>query len=364
MESIIRSIFKAFTEIFSSGSIREPSVLHALRLATRISAFGVCNASYQLFRTIMVLDNLTDQHWEATRLAVYAAFRDYRHMADRGEPKEILKFLDYHVGLQGAKEDHGLYIDSALGSLARSHGLGPDPLTFECVRDFNWTSPSFVRGLRSVMRPFRPVRFQGSALALVALLSDSWFNCSVPVMEPEEMSEFCEHIATFMDCVDYRSDAKEMGVTILFGMLRSPEWRKHIVTRFWRVLAYYTQIRYTESVVWCLQNATELLKITRELHGCEGSKWWYGTLWFCYDKLDTTARDEVKRVAAEMLRDDGLSDLNTYLNLMQEELTRIRREINEFSDKWGQLPICRNLQARLITAGGNYDQLARIIGKR
>ena len=50
----------------------------------------------------MALDNLTDQHWEATRLALYAAFRDNECTADPGEPKEILKFIDYHVGLQGA----------------------------------------------------------------------------------------------------------------------------------------------------------------------------------------------------------------------------------------------------------------------
>jgi hypothetical protein len=38
-------------------------------------------------------------------------------MADQGESKEILKFLDYHVGFQGAKEDHESHIYAALRSL-------------------------------------------------------------------------------------------------------------------------------------------------------------------------------------------------------------------------------------------------------
>jgi hypothetical protein len=123
-------------------------------------------------------------------------------------------------------------------------------------------------------------------------------------MEPEEMSKFCEHVATFMDRL-FTSKYQEESVTVLFGMLRSPEWRKHIVTRFWRVLAYCTQVRDTESVRWCLQNAIELLEFTRGLPDGEGLKWWYGTLWLCYDKLDATVRDEVKRIAADMLRGDG-----------------------------------------------------------
>ena len=65
-----------------------------------------------------------------------------------------------------------------------------------------------------------------------------------------------------------------------------------------------------------------------------------------------------------MLRDDGLSDLNLYLGLMQEEVTRIRQEISELSDIQKRSAIGMNMQALLITMGGNYDQLARITGRR
>jgi hypothetical protein len=183
-------------------------------------------------------------------------------------------------------------------------------------------------------------------------------------MEPEEKSKFCEHIATLMDEVIHAQPDKMTAVAILFGMLRSPEWRKHIVTRFWRVLAYCTQIPATESVRWCLQNAIELLEFTRELPDKEGLKWWYGTLWFYYDQLDTTSRDEVKRIAMDMLRGDGLSDLNLYLTLMQDEATRIRRAINELSEIARRSAFGRQAQDWLITLGGNYEQLARVTGRR
>ena len=81
MESVIGSVFRAFEDIFSSDSIQVPSALHALRLATEISCFGICDASYQLFKIITGLDNLTDQHWEAARFTVYAAFRDVNNSA-------------------------------------------------------------------------------------------------------------------------------------------------------------------------------------------------------------------------------------------------------------------------------------------
>ena len=98
----------------------------------------------------MGLDNLTDQHWEAASFAVYAAFRDTYNWARCGEPKEIVIFLDYHVGHQGAKGGRELDIDSALRALVLCHNQ-PNPLTFESIRDFSWTSPSFVRGVLSMV---------------------------------------------------------------------------------------------------------------------------------------------------------------------------------------------------------------------
>ena len=362
-ESVIGSVFRAFEDIFFSDSIQVPSALHALRLATRVSCFGVCDASYRLFKIIMGLDNLTDQQWEAARFAVDAAFKDYRDMAYRGDPKEILKFLDYHVGLQGAKEDHGSFINSALRSLVLQYEE-PDPLTYECVRDFNWTNLSFVRGVCSMMYPHRPGGFRGNVAPLLALLSDSWFTRSGSVMEQEEMSEFCDHFATYMDDIAHVQGVKKEGATILFALLRSPEWRIHIAARSWRVLAYCTQAMDTEPVRWCLQEAVELLEFAKGLPHGEGLRWWYGALWLCYDKLSTTVRDEVRKIATDMLRDDGLSDLNLYLGLMQEEITRLRQEMNELSDIEKRSPIGMDMQTLLITMGGNYDQLARITGRR
>ena len=362
MEFIIGSVFKAFEEIFSSHSIRVSSALHALRLATRISCSGVCHAGYRLFKIIMGLDNLTDQHWEASRLAIHAAFGDRYHWAYRGEPKEILKFLDYHVGLQGATEGHETYINCALVSLVRFNRT--ELLTFPCFRDFNWTSPSFMRGVCSMMHPRHLFKLQGDIVTLISLLSDSWFNCSALTTEPEEISNFCQYIVTFMDGVIHKPAIKVEIVTILFGMLRSPEWRNHMVTGFWRALAYCAEVRDTESVRWCLQNAIELLEFTRGLPDGEGLKWWYGTLWLCYNKLDTTVRDEVKRIAADMLLGDGLSDLNLYLSLMQEEVTRIRQELNDLPEDDRQWAPGWNMQAGLMAIEGNYDQLARITGRR
>ena len=129
------------------------------------------------------------------------------------------------------------------------------------------------------------------------------------------------------------------------------------------MLAHCTLIRATEPVRWSLLNYTELLEFTRGLPDGEGLKWWYGALWLCYDKLDTTVRDEVKRIAADMLRHDDRSDLNLYLSLLQE-VARIRQELNELPDEAKEARPGGDAQTRLITMEGNYYRLPRITGRR
>ena len=53
------------------------------------------------------------------------------------------------------------------------------------------------------------------------------------------MAESCEYLAVFaIDDVTHAPHGQRRGVPILFGMLRSPEWREHIVTGFWSIPAY------------------------------------------------------------------------------------------------------------------------------
>ena len=282
-----------------------------------------------------------------------------------GEPKEILKFLDYHLGLQGAGEDHRSSIIVALEAVhVNQDGRWPNPVIAEYIEKFNCTSPSFVKGTRSIMRPDNPFDLRDWATGLIVLMSSQWFGSPTPIMEPEEMSEFCEHLAVFaVDDLSHGPLAQRWGVTILFEMLRSPEWRKHVVTRFWNTLAYCTLIEEgRESFRWCLRNAVELLEFTRGLSHGEGLRWWYGTLWFHFDKLDTKVRDEVESIARDMSLGDGLSDLNLYLNLIGQEVTRTRKEVDELPKESKLAGFNLELRARLIALEGNYHRLARIAG--
>ena len=311
----------------------------------------------------MASDDPTDQHLEAARLAIHGAFErnDELSSPEVGEPKEILKFLDYHLGLQGAGKDYSSSIACALEAI----DYRTDPLTVGCIREFNCASPHFVRGVRSIMRPDSQFQLRGKATFLITLISDQWFDSPIPVMEPEEMSEFCEHLAVFMiDRVVHMPNIQKRGVTILFGVLRSPEWRKCIVTRFWSMLAYCALAdEEQDSFRWCLRNAIELLEFTRGLADGEGLKWWYGTLWFHYDKLDTKVRDEVERIARDMSLGDGLEDLNLYLNLIGQEVTRIRRDVDELPDEDRLDSRGMVLRARLIALERNHHKLARITGQ-
>ena len=356
--------------IFSSKSIRRPSALRALRLVTRLATEDACNASYELFKMVMAPDDLTEQHWEAARLAIRGAFEHIDVPAPMvEEPKEILRFLAYHLNPQGAGGDHGPSIGSALEAiLIRSWDLTePLPQGVEYVRKFNWASPSIGRGLRLALHPDNSYTLRGRIVSLIALISDQWFNSPAPIMEPEEMSEFSEHLAVFViDETVHATHVQRRGVTVLFEVLRSSEWRKHIVARFWSMFQYCARAYETrESVRWCLQNAIELLEFTRGLPDGEGLKWWNCALWFYYDKLFITVRDEVGGMARDMSSGDGLSDLNLYLNLMGQEVTRMRKEVDELIDyqdmsaEYGM-----RVRDRLVALEGNRHRLAQITGRR
>ena len=328
----------------------------------------ISDASYELFETIMASNDLTDQQWEAARLTARGSFERNVELTSPwvGEPKGILKFLDYHLGLQGAGEDHRDSIAFALvGILNEPHEDQANRLIVEC-RKFNCASPSFVRGVRSIMRPDSPLTLRGDAACLFVLVSDQWFNSPVPIMEPEEMSEFCEHLAVLIiDDVLHDPHTQRCGVTILCGMLRSQEWRKCIVTRFWSMFAYCILAEEErESFGWCLRNAIELLEFTRGLPDGEGLKWWYGTLWFHHNKLDPAVRDEVQKIARDMSLNDGLSDLNLYLNLIGQEVARTKQKVDGLPDQDRLNRPGMELRARLIALEGNYHMLARITGRR
>jgi hypothetical protein len=52
-------------------------------------------------------------------------------------------------------------------------------------------------------------------------------------------------------------------------------------------------------------------------------------LWFQFEKLDPIVQGEVERIAREMLPGDGLSALDTYLNLIHQEAEKTRRMLDE-----------------------------------
>ena len=366
--AILKKVFRVFSTIFSSKTVQTPFALHALRLVTQLAIADVSDASYRLFRMIMASDDLTDQHWEAARLAIRGAFKAG---ADIAPPKvvglgETLKFLDYHLCLRllGAGRDHDSSIISAIDAIAtRANNYQADPFTVESIGKFNRTGPSFAYGVRSMMYPSNTIALRSAAIGLIAFTSDQWFNSPAPV---EEMSEFCEHLAVFVvDDTTHAPFIRKCGVKILFAMLCSPEWRKHIDTRFWSMLVYCTQVPgEPESFKWCLRNAIELLEFTRGLPDGEGSKWWYGTLWFYYDRLYATARDEVERIARAMSLGHGLSDLNLYLNLIERDVARIRQEVDELRDEDKLDKVGMELRAQLVVLEGNHNKLARITRRR
>jgi len=364
---MLDKVFEVLSMTFGK-SLQTPLTLRALWLVTRLAEKGVSDASYALFTMIVASERPSNQHWEVARLAIYGAFQSNIVIkitpARSPELDRILKFLNYHLGLQVAGEDHRYSIIFALEAIVRSDHYPTDPTILRCLRDFIRDNPSFMRGMRSTMQPHSPYRLRLAATGLTALTSGQLFD---PALELE-MSQFSEHLAAFIIDDHFHGEfIQRCSVIILFGMLHSPEWREHIASRFWRMLSYCILVdEELESFKWCLQNAIKLLEFTRGLPDGEGLKWWYVTLWFHYDKLDTTVRDEVERIAKDMSVGDGLSDLDLNLSLIGQEVTKIRQEVDEVHKAARpDMPGAEHsARLRLVALEGNYNRLARIIGGR
>jgi len=276
-----------------------------------------------------------------------------------GDLKGILRFLDYHLGLQEAGRDHESAIHFAMVAvIIKSGGFQADHLTVDYIEDLIRDSPSFAKGVRSMMHPDLAFRLRMSTVGLIAVTADQRFTSPVP---PQEMSEFCERLAVFADESIHGEYLQRCGVVILFEMLRSPEWRGHIVPSPWSMFVYCAQFPgERESFWWCLENAIDLLEFTKGLAGGEELKWWYGTLWFHHEKLDAKVRDEVERIAKDMSTGDGLSDLNLYLSLIKQEVERTQQEVDELPNQNRPARFGMDLRARLAALEGNYNKLARI----
>ena len=175
---------------------------HALRLITQNGRTDFAIANYKLFHVIMASDDETEEYWDAARYAIRGAFQrnaDLTTLTETEKHQDILKFLDHHLGLQGTGEDHIPSIAYAFEAiLVRVNGR-PIPRILESTRSFNCTRPSFVLGMRSIMRSTANNRIREFVIRFIALVSDQWFNPPMLIMEPEDRIEFCENLARLMD---------------------------------------------------------------------------------------------------------------------------------------------------------------------
>lgn len=364
-EKILDGVIQTLSMIFSRPTQTQPA-LRALQLVTQLD---ICDAGYDLFKKIMACEYQTVQQWEASRLALSGAFRRVRPQFAE-EPKDIVKYLDYHLGLHGEGGDHRPFIIPALEAIITwdpDTGRRIDPMAAECIRDLDCARPSFVKGVVSIMHPHNEFHVRVITAGVLAVACDQWFGSPQLVMEPEEMSEFCEYLAVLMiDDAFHDPFMQKCGVTILFGLLRSPEWRKCIVPRLWRFFAYCLQVEEDlGSSRWCLQNAMELLEFTRRLPDDEGLKWWYGVLWFYFDKLDPAVRGKVERIAKDMSSGDGVSVLRLYLNLIGQQIAEIRQEVETLTREDERMAgLCIAMRHRLVVLEGNHRRLARITNEQ
>lgn len=150
--------------------------LEALRLITPLSEDDIATKSYKLFHIVMQASispaYSEDKKWEASRLALYGAYKRDKFLPRVEDPQEILDFLNYHFKLAAQGNSQDGPIQNALCAL----GYASNPAATEALKNFDPTQPSFVYGIRQIFQKERPVQLRKAALFFLPLIGDRWFN--------------------------------------------------------------------------------------------------------------------------------------------------------------------------------------------
>ena len=334
VESQIGRVHEKLAETFRNPAPTTEDIDHAL-LALRliaslskndISLFGndAARGSYRLFRLIMrapvSFTYHQDKKWEASRLAMYAAYKYDRFLPPVEDPQDILYFLGHHFSLlDRGDQDQDEPIQNALHALAYASG----PATIDALKGFDPTEPSFVHGVCYIFQDGRPSQLRKAALLFLPLIGDRLFNTPHPVMEPDQMRTLCMNWAAVVDCTNNSYGFRMATLAGLFGMINSHHWRPHVVMEKWELLGRFTSVPVDyQPLGMCINNLELLMDVIRNVEHPAAMATWLAILWYKYKELTPQVRERLETVTNEIAQ-GRRADFDLCLSVVDSELARV-----------------------------------------
>ncbi|KAF9643955.1 hypothetical protein BDM02DRAFT_3175321 [Thelephora ganbajun] len=306
--------------------------LEAMELIAPLSGSEIAEKSYKLFHVVMrapvSLAYSQEKKWEASRLAMYGAYKWDKHLPWVDEPKDILTFLDHHFDLATQGDQNQ---DEPIHNALRALAYASSSVTIEALKHFDPTEPSFVRGICYVYHNDKPFQLRKAALFFLPLIGDRWFNTPYPIMEPDRMRSLCVDWASVVDSIEHTHNVQKVTLAVLFGMINSPHWRPHIVTERWELLEYFTSVPDdSQPLRRCIDNP-ELMNAIANVPNPVATVHWLAILWLKYKELIPQVREQMETVTKEIARSGRRRNLDSYLSLMDSELEKAEDALTQYN---------------------------------
>ena len=310
--------------------------LEAMKLICSLPGEYTATKSYSFFHVAMqapISPTYSEENkWEASRLALHAAYKWDTALPSVNDPQNILTFISHHFELaaQGNAQDEP--IQNALRALAYASSS-------EALKNFDPTQPSFVRGIRHVFHKDKPLRLRETALFFLPLIGDKWFNAPNPIMNPDKMRALCVDWASALD-ESYGFHLKKAALMVLLGMINSCHWRQHIVKDKWKLLEYSVP---DDSGPFrkCLEN-TELVRAMSAAENREITTLWFKILWRKFKQLTPEVQAQLKEVTRTAPR----SEVEWYLKRIEAEWNDVEHALMQYAT-WSTDPTASALRTRI-----------------
>ena len=364
LEPHITRIFDRLTAIMKQSRLTTDQISHAFSVMTLIGHLprrDVTQKSYALFHLIMrtrvSYGFTTKKKWEAARLTLHGAYKWDKSLPWVKDPQDILTFLDHHFDMasKSAGNEWDLPIQNALRALA----YAPDKTTTDTLSKFDPTEPSFVRGICYVYQQHKPFQLRKAALFFLPLIGDKWFNTDRPIMEPDQMRKFCIDWAHNVDGIEHTSDVQKATLDVLFGMINSPHWRPHIVTKKWKLLEYFAAVPDdSQPLRRCLENP-ELMDVVTDVEDPAAIVLWLAILWLKYNELIPEVREQLEAATRAVAQGDRKTDLDMYLSIIDAEAGKAEEALKACST-WSTDPIAISLRKKIDNIKQSKEMLSSV----
>ena len=346
------------------SKLTDDQLNHAISAMTLIGLHprrDVTQKSYALFHIVMQTPVshgfMTKKKWEAARLTLHGAYKWDKSLPWVKNPQDILTFLEYHFDM--ASKTSGNEWDLPIQNALRALAYAPDQTTINALSKFDPTEPSFVRGICSVYQKHKPFQLRKAALFFLPLIGDKWFNTDRPIMKPEQMRKFCADWAHNVDGIEHTNDVQKSTLAVLFGMINSPHWRPHIVTKKWKLLEYFAAVPDdSQPLRRCLDNP-ELMDVVADVEDPVAMVLWLAILWLKYNELVPEVREQLEAATRSVAQGSRKTDLDMYLSIIDAEASKAEEALKAHNT-WSTDPAAISLRKKIDNIKQSKEMLSSV----